>query len=157
MNISRTKPIFILTLLSGLSTGFAVAAGNGHSVVTPDGIEWQEGPDFIEPGAELALLAGDPAEGAFTARVRLPAGYDIHSHYHTGNKYLTVVSGALYIGFGDELDKDQGMQVPAGSFVKIPPQHNHYEWFEEETVLQIHVAEPFEVIYVDPDLDPRNQ
>ncbi|WP_290650302.1 cupin domain-containing protein [Aquisalimonas sp.] len=156
MNTSLGKPLLIVALL-GLSGGLAAAAGNGHQVVVPDQIEWQEGPDFIEPGAELTLLAGDPAEGAFTARLRLPAGYDIHSHYHSGNKYLTVISGALHIGFGDELDKDQGMKVSAGSFVKVPPHHNHYEWFEEETVLQVHVTEPFEVNYVDSDLDPRNR
>ena len=49
------------------------------------------------------------------------------------------------------------MKVSAGSFVKVPPNHNHYEWFEEETVLQVHVVDPFEVIYVDPQRDPRNQ
>ena len=157
MNMSRIPSLFIFAILLGLSAGLALAAENGHSVVAPDEVEWQEGPDFIEPGAELALLAGDPAEGAFTARLRLPAGYDIHSHYHTGNKYLTVISGALHIGFGDELDKSQGMKVSAGSFVKVPPNHNHYEWFEEETVLQVHVVDPFEVIYVDPQRDPRNQ
>jgi quercetin dioxygenase-like cupin family protein len=155
--VPSTATISMLALALGLSAGAALAAGNEHRVVAPDAIEWQPGPDFIEPGAELALLAGDPAKGAFTARLRLPAGYDIHSHYHTGAKYLTVVSGSLYIGFGDELDKSAGQKVPEGSFVKVPPHHRHYEWFEEETVLQVHVTEPFEVIYVDPDRDPRNR
>ncbi|NCJ06170.1 DUF4437 domain-containing protein [Synechococcales cyanobacterium C] len=128
-----------------------------HQIYQPGEIDWQDGPDFIEPGADMALLAGDPEAGAFTARLRLPPGYDIHSHYHTGAKYLTVVSGAMHIGFGDALDKTQGVVVPAGSFVKVPAGHNHYEWFEEETVLQVHVTDPFEVIYVDSALDPRNQ
>jgi hypothetical protein len=62
----------------------------------------------------------------------------------------------MHIGFGPELDKSQGIRMPAGSFVKVPPDHMHYEWFEEETVLQVHMNAPITVIYTDPELDPRN-
>ena len=60
MNMSRTPSLFIFAILLGLSAGLALAAENGHSVVAPDEVEWQEGPDFIDPGAELAPLAATP-------------------------------------------------------------------------------------------------
>lgn len=135
----------------------AADADKEHKVLVPNEIEWQEGPDFIEPGAELAVLAGHPGEGAFTARLKLPADYDIHAHEHTAPKYLTVISGAMHIGFGEELDKSEGKKVETGSFVKVPAGHHHYEWFEEETVLQVHMNEAIEVIYSDPEKDPRNR
>ena len=139
------------------AAALAAEAKGDYTVVTPDALEWQEGPDFIEPGAELAVLAGNPVEGAFTARLKFPADYDIHAHEHTAHKYLTVISGTLHIGFGDELDKSDGMALEAGSFVKVPAGQHHYEWFEEETVLQVHMNEAIEVIYADPEKDPRNQ
>lgn len=152
-----------MTLTSGLAValalglaGPAVAGSPNHQVFGPDQLQWGEGPDFIEPGAELVVLAGDPGAGPFTARLRLPAGYDIHSHTHPEPKYLTVVEGAMHIGFGPELDKSDGIRVPAGAFVKVPAGHMHYEWFEEETVLQVQMNAPIEVVYVDPALDPRN-
>ncbi len=149
------KPGLALVLSLGLVSP-AVAGSAQHEVFTPDQIEWGEGPDFIEPGTELTVLAGDPGAGPFTVRLRLPEGYDIHSHTHPVPKYLTVVEGAMHIGFGPELDKSEGVRVPAGSFVKVPADHMHYEWFEEETVLQVQMNAPIEVNYVDPDLDPRN-
>lgn len=134
----------------------AVAGSDEHEVHAPDQVEWGEGPGFIEPGAELAVLAGDPGAGPFTVRLRLPEGYDIHSHTHSEPKYLTVIEGAVHVGFGPELDKSEGMRLPAGSFVRVPADHMHYEWFEEETVLQVHMNAPLDVNYVDSDLDPRN-
>ncbi|MGL4415202.1 cupin domain-containing protein [Roseinatronobacter monicus] len=149
------KPGLAVMLALGL-VGPAIADSAHHEVVTSDQIEWDDGPDFIEAGAQLAVLAGDPGAGPFTVRLRLPEGFDIHSHTHTDPKYLTVVEGAMHIGFGPELDKSEGERVEAGSFVKVPAGHMHYEWFEEETVLQVQMNAPITVDYVDPDRDPRN-
>lgn len=155
MHLAILKPGFAAALAFTLVSP-AMADDAHHDVFAPDQLEWGEGPDFIEPGAELVVLAGDPGAGPFTARLRLPEGYDIHSHTHPEPKYLTVIEGALHIGFGPELDKSEGMRVEAGSFVRVPAGHMHYEWFEEETVLQVHMNSPIVVDYVDPDLDPRN-
>lgn len=146
----------LATFLALGSGSAAIAADEPHQAMSPDQLEWGAGPDFIEPGAEMVVLDGNPGEEPFTARLRLPAGYDIHSHSHTEPKYLTVIEGAMHIGFGPELDKSGGMRMPAGSFVKVPPDHMHYEWFEEETVLQVHMNAPITVIYTDPELDPRD-
>ncbi len=150
-------------LMPGLAAAYALglagplaAAEDHYDYALPDEIEWGEGPDFIEPGAELAVLAGNPAEGAFTVRLRLPEGYDIHAHTHPDPKYLTVIEGAMHIGHGAELDKSDGIRIPAGGFVEVPAGHTHYEWFEEETVLQVHMGAPIVVDYVDPARDPRN-
>ena len=149
------KPGLGVALALGLSSPAIVGAAP-HEVFTPDEIEWGDGPDFVDSGADLAVLAGDPGEGPFTVWLRLPEGFDIHSHTHPVPKYLTVIEGAMHIGFGPELDKSEGVRVPAGAFVKVPADHMHYEWFEEETVLQVQMHAPVEVNYVDPDLDPRN-
>lgn len=150
-------------LMPGLAAALAFGLGGPlaaldphHDYTLPDEIEWGEGPDFIEPGSEMTVLAGNPAEGAFTARLRLPEGYAIHAHTHPEPKFLTVIEGAMHIGFGEELDTSDGTEVPAGGFVAVPAGHMHYEWFEEETVLQVHMNAPIVVDYVDPARDPRN-
>jgi quercetin dioxygenase-like cupin family protein len=150
------KPGLLAALVLGLAAPLAAMEAD-HLHTLADEIEWGEGPDFIEPGSELAVLAGNPAaEGTFTVRLRLPEGYEIHSHTHPRPKHLTVIEGALYIGFGEELDTSDGIRVPAGGFVEVPPGHMHYEWFDEDTVLQVTMDGPIVVDYVDPERDPRN-
>jgi len=155
MRLTILKPGLAAAFALGFA-GTVAVAGEHYHYTLPDEIVWGEGPDVIEPGAELAVLAGNPAEGAFTVRLRLPEGYDIHAHTHPVPKYLTVIEGAMYIGHGEELDKSDGTRIPAGGFVEVPAGHMHYEWFEEETILQVHMDGPIVVDYVDPSRDPRN-
>jgi len=46
------------SLAAALALGLVgpLAASEDHDHTLPDEIEWGEGPDFIEPGAELAVL-----------------------------------------------------------------------------------------------------
>jgi quercetin dioxygenase-like cupin family protein len=162
MHHAILKPGLAAAVTAAVALGLAAplvaseASEAHHTVALPDEIEWGEGPDFIEPGAELVVLSGDPGEGPFTARLRLPEGYEIHAHTHPEPKHLTVIEGAVHIGYGEELNRDDAIRVPAGGYIEVPADHIHYEWFEEDTVLQVQMTGPIVVTYVDPERDPRN-
>jgi quercetin dioxygenase-like cupin family protein len=125
-------------------------------VLTTENLDWQAGPPDLPPGAEFAVLEGNPFEGAFTLRLRLPAGYQIPAHSHSIMENVTVVSGAVHVGNGDELDTSRGVRVPAGGFVSLAEGANHYAWTEEVAVVQIHSDRPFNIVYVRAEDDPRN-
>jgi quercetin dioxygenase-like cupin family protein len=126
-------------------------------VLTSENLDWQSGPPDLPPGAEFAVLEGNPFEGAFTLRLRFPAGYQIPAHSHTLIENVTVVSGAVYVGNGPELDTSRGVRVRVGGFVSLPPGSLHYAWTEEPAVVQIHSPTPFDITYVDAQQDPRDR
>jgi quercetin dioxygenase-like cupin family protein len=119
-------------------------------VMTNENLEWLPEPPGLPPGAEFAVLEGNPFEGPFTLRLRLPAGYEIPAHVHSLAENVTVISGAVHVGNGDRLDRTRGVRVPAGSFVALPAGSRHYAWTMEPTVVQIHGSLPFDIEYVDP-------
>jgi len=57
-------------------------SGGSQNVFTPDQIKWGPPPPFVAPGAQLAVLEGDPgaSSGDFTIRLKMPDGYKIAPH-----------------------------------------------------------------------------
>lgn len=134
----------------------AVAKGDAHIMVAPEDVVWAPGPGSLPPGAEFALIEGDPAAaGPLTLRLKFPAGYRIPAHSHPAIEHITVISGVFHAGMGDRLDTSRGSAMPSGSFVVMPTGHNHYAWTDEETVVQLHSIGPWGITYVDPADDPR--
>jgi quercetin dioxygenase-like cupin family protein len=129
-----------------------------HGFFAPDAIVWGPAPPVLPAGAKVAVLKGDPGqEGIFVMRAWLPAGYQIMPHWHPAFENVTVISGEGHLGMGDTFDKTQGQVLPAGSFAYMAPQTHHYFWTETETVLQLHGMGPWQLYYLNPADDPRNQ
>jgi quercetin dioxygenase-like cupin family protein len=153
---SKISQGFLLLLVMFLVS--LAQAQNDHAPMNASDIVWGPAPDFFPAGAEFALLDGNPAEaGLITLRLKFPAGYEIPAHWHPTAENVTVLSGTFYVGMGDTLDKAKGMALEAGGFAAVPPNHNHFAWTEEETVVQVHLMGPFAITYVNPKDDPRNQ
>lgn len=122
------------------------AASNQAVIVKPDNLQWL--PANGLPGAEVALISGDPEKpGPFIARVKLPANFQIPVHTHSINEYDTVLSGTLYLGTGKNADVNQAQAIPAGAFVMIPAHIQHYAFTKDETILQINGQGPWGMIY----------
>ena len=126
-----------------------------HITLKPDDLHWQAGPPALPAGAQTTLLEGDPTKaGPFTVRLKTPAGYQIPAHWHPADEHVTVLSGTIYMGMGDKLDKAGGKALPAGSFAVMPAKMHHYAWTDEETVLQLHGMGPWGIRYVNPADNP---
>jgi hypothetical protein len=87
-----------------------------HLIYTPGDIEWRPGPGSFQPGAEFAVLEGDPSQpGVFTMQIRMPDGFVIAPHWHPGVERVTVLSGAFHLGHGDTLDRQAAQRLPPGA------------------------------------------
>ena len=115
------------------------------------GITWGPAPAFLPPGAQIAVLEGDPtATGTFTIRLKLPNGYKIPPHTHPTVENVTVLSGTFRAGMGTTFDEAKLSNLGRDSFISIPAEHAHYAMARGETVVQVHGLSPFVLTYVTP-------
>jgi len=151
--------VFRALVAAAFAGGLALPAGagmEGHAVVASEEVEWTAGPASLAPGAEMAVLYGNPAEeGLFAMRLKLPAGYAIAPHTHPKPEIVTVISGTLLLGMGESADRAATQALPAGSFFAFEPGMAHYVFTDVETVVQLNSTGPWNITYVDPADDPR--
>jgi quercetin dioxygenase-like cupin family protein len=135
----------------------APASDAHHTVVPADAVKWGPAPPSLPPGAQAAVLLGNPGkEGPFVLRLKFPTRFIVPPHRHSKDELVTVISGALAVAAGEKLDP-AAKPLPAGSFVHLPAGMPHYAMASGETVVQINGTGPFDVIYVNPKDDPRNK
>ncbi len=145
-----------------LAVAFSLAAfvmvqpSQAQNAFTPDQVKWGPPPPFVPPGAQLAVLEGDPGaeSGDYTIRVKMPDGYKIAPHTHPNRENVTVLSGTLQVGMGDQFDAGKMMSFGAGSFAYLDPSMHHYAGTSGETIIQIHGIAPMKFNYINPADDP---
>lgn len=115
-------------------------------------------PEPQAPGAELAILIGDPEKpGPFVVRVRLPADVRVMPHTHPVARTYSVLSGEWKIGFGRVFDAAKLHTFPAGSVYHLPAMVPHYQATgSTETIIEIHAEGPSTTDFLNPFDDPRN-
>lgn len=152
------KPLLAaIALLLGTPAG-AQEGHPAHKIVKADEVPWAAGPPSLRPGAQAAVLYGDPSkEGVFVMRLKLPAGFAIAPHTHPRAEILTVLSGGFHIGMGKVADKSKAQKLAAGSFFAFDPGLAHYAHVEEETVVQLSSTGPWTISYVNAADDPREK
>ncbi len=92
-----------------------------HRMIDPKDMKWQDAPPALPPGSQVAVLEGDPRQaGPYTIRVKSPANYKIPPHWHPEDEHVTVISGSVWMGMGDQLDESKATQIPTGGFVLMP-------------------------------------
>ena len=66
-----------------------------HEVVRPEDVKWGPASPKLLPGAQFAVLLGDPSKpGApYVFRTRLPDGYSVAPHWHPMDENVTVIRG----------------------------------------------------------------
>jgi len=134
-------------------------SGTPQNAFTPDQIKWGPAPPVVEPGAQFALLEGDPmaSSGDFTIRLKMPSGYKINPHWHPKRENVTVISGTFKAGMGDTFDQSKMMTFPAGSFIYLDPDMHHYAMAEGEVIVQVHGMSPLQFNYINPQDDPSKR
>jgi quercetin dioxygenase-like cupin family protein len=129
-----------------------------HTILTAGDVKWGDAPPVLPTGAKAAVLDGDPKrEGVFVMRLKFPAGYKIAPHWHPVDERVTVISGSFHLGLGEKFDETQARKLPAGGFFSLPPKTAHFGFCPEETVIQICTTGPWNLVYVNPDDDPRKK
>lgn len=155
--MSLSKRVFFgLTLLALVGApGRSFAQATKHTVMTPSELTWGPAPPVLPPGAQIAVLDGDPGkDGFFTLRLKFPDGYKIAPHWHPTDENIVVVSGTFVMGLGETRNDATMHALPAGSFTVMPKMGRHYARAKGETVVQIYGQGPFVVNYVNPSDNP---
>lgn len=133
----------------------ALASDDHHSTVQVDGLKWTA-PAAYAKGAQFAVLKGDPTkEGFYVVRLKVPAGFKIAPHTHPNDENVTVLSGTFNIGMGAKMDETKGISIKAGGYSFVAKGMQHYAWFPEDTVIQLHGMGPQGITYINPADDPR--
>lgn len=150
--MKRILLVLGLTLMS--MTAFALDV----AFLNPQDMKWGDAPPSIPKGAKLAVLYGDPAKaGPYSFRAKLPAGYVVPPHFHTNDENLTILSGALYLGMSDTLDKKAAHALKTGGFHHLPGKVHHFAFTKTATLIQINGEGPFDINYLNPADDPRTK
>jgi hypothetical protein len=160
------KTLFITLAIVGalcfagqLATIAAHTGAHDKNAFTPETIPWGPPPPFIAPGAQLAVIEGNPAAstGDYTVRLKMPDGYRIAPHWHPQRENVTVISGTFKVGMGDTFEKDKMGSFPAGSFAYLDPDMHHYAMASGEVIVQVHGSAPLKFNYVNPDDEPSKK
>jgi hypothetical protein len=140
---------------AGLVRAQAPAAPQ-HVALLPAELTWGPAPPALPPGAQMAVLSGDPGKPEpFTIRAKMPAGYKVMPHWHPTIENLTIVSGTFAVGMGEKFDEKALKALPAGSFASMPAEMRHYAMAQTAVEIQVHGTGPFTLTYVNPADDPR--
>ena len=134
------------------------AAASQHKLVLPDQVKWGPAPPALPPGAQMAVLDGDPTKpGLFTIRLKFADGWSVAPHWHPTDEHVVVLSGTFAVGVGDKADAANTHAMTTGSFAKMPARVPHYASAKGETTIQIYGTGPFVLNYVNPADDPRKK
>ena len=103
--------------------------------LAPDEIKWEGDPS----GVQRAQLVGDEKKpGMYTYRVRFPANHKVQPHFHPDERVVTVISGTLYVGFGEVFDESAMKALSTGSIWTEPARQPHFVFAKAgEVVFQV--------------------
>jgi len=130
--------------------------GASHAMGHNDQINWGPAPPIFPPGAQFAVVQGDPsvAGEVFTIRLLFPNGYVLAPHTHPRGEYVTVLRGTFLAGMGEDFSEHALSPTKAGGFIEIPADSAHFAKMLGITEVQVHGIGPFQLTYVHPEDDP---
>lgn len=148
---------FVAAVLVAVWPAGAMAADDHHAAVQPGTLKWVA-PAAYDKGAQFAVVTGDPSKpGFYVVRLKVPAGFKIAPHTHPNDENVTVLSGKFHIGTGGTFDEKKGTTVNVGGYAYVAKGMQHYAFFPEEAVIQLHGMGPQGITYVNPADDPRKR
>jgi anti-sigma factor ChrR (cupin superfamily) len=128
-----------------------------HVIVTAAELKWGPSPPGLPPGAQMAVVDGDPSKAGvpFVIRAKFGDGYRVPPHWHPTDENIVVLSGSFSVGMGDKFDEGSMKALGTGGFARMPKRMHHYALAKGDTEIQVHGIGPFGITYVNPNDDPR--
>ena len=105
------------------------------SQLTPGELKWVTAPT----GNQQAMIAGHPSKaGLYMYRTKFTGNFRNRPHWHPDERIVTVMSGTLYVGYGEQFDESKLKALPAGSIWTEPARQAHFVWAKDgEVVIQV--------------------
>lgn len=131
-----------------------LAANNGTSSSSLGELLMPPAKDTTLPSGRknTYLLSARNLPGMFIERSWFPKGYRSVPHVHNEALYVTILSGSACLAFGSKMDTTVDIKCAGpGSFVVIPADQPHYEWFREDCLMQIEGMGPSNTFFIGQD------
>lgn len=126
--------LLIALFTAGVISLVAKAEGTAPVPVLPDSLRWVNPSNMT--GLQVAwVLGAEQKPGTYILRVKLSAGTKIPPHTHPDERNTTVLTGTIYVGFGETFDEAKVVAVPAGAVYVAPANVPHYVWAKEGDVM----------------------
>ena len=103
---------------------FAVPAAEPVKILAADAVAFKS--DANIPGVAIALIAGNPKEGAYTIRAKFSTGVRIPAHFHPDERIVTVISGTYFFAPGEKFDEDALRGYGPGTVIVVPAGAPHF-------------------------------
>lgn len=138
--MSRQTVLTRLAVLAALSLPLWAAAQTTAALnvapqpMSPDGFKWFSPPN--NPQLKGAWVVGAEKDaGVYALRVALAQGGRIPAHTHPDTRFSTVLSGTLYVTFGNGDEGATWVPVPAGAVYVAPAGVPHALWARDGDVV----------------------
>ena len=149
-------PLLLAALPADAKTRHHAAAAAAAKPKAPAELKWGAAPPMLPPGAEMAIVSGDPGKaGKFVLQLRMPSNYAVPAHWHPTDEHVTLLTGKLAYGMSDRLDRANAQALAEGGTVTMKAKMNHWVYTGDGATVQVEAMGPFKITYVDPSSDPR--
>ena len=148
--LSLAKKYFAVAILGFASAhAYAQATAKDFVIVKPDQVVWTD----ASAGVKTAFLYGDPNKpGMYVVRNIFPEGIMSSPHFHTQDRFVTVIKGTWYAGTDASWDPATTIGLPAGSMMFHPAGVVHFDGaMKGPTEIQIIGMGPVSTTPVYPD------
>lgn len=140
-----------------ISAIFMVACNNSKNETAADSVSSIPLAAMIIPEADDTIYANGrrniflvnrrEQSGFFVERAIFPAGYKSNPHTHSGDLHVTVITGSINLALKSTTDTTLDIKVYGpGSFIVIPANQSHFEWFTEITVMDLTGVGPLNTV-----------
>lgn len=124
----------LLPLPLMLVAGLAIAQSPAVQPILPESLRWTSPPNL--PGLKGAWVLGSEKDhGTYVQRVELSPGARVVPHTHPDTRYSTVISGTLYVAFGERPADAEFVAVPTGAVYVAPANQPHTLWARDGKVV----------------------
>ncbi len=133
--LKRLAPLIPVTAMMLLVPGRAAEPDpKAVHYTLPDKINWRK-----SEASDTATIQGDPSKpGIYIQLIKWHPGHMSRPHFHSTERYITVLSGTWWIGTGNKYDPASTYPVPAGTYVVDVAGGVHYDGAKDtECVLEI--------------------
>ena len=134
-------------------------SASDHGTGPDQQVLWGPAPPIFPPGAQFAVVQGDPSAVGkiFTVRLRFPNGYVLPPHTHPTDEHVTVLRGTFLVGMGENFSRRDLASFPVDGCVTAPANMAHFASARGITEVQVHAIGPFQLTYVHPEDDPTKK
>ena len=127
----------VASLAIAATFAYAQGAGLKPMHVTPEQLVWTQNPN----GTQQAKAIGDPTQaGLYALKVKFGQGLKLLPHFHRDDRVVTLVSGTMYLGYGDTWDESKMVKMTLGAVWTEPAGVAHYGWAKDGEAMLYLVA-----------------